>query len=94
MSDYNRIPYSRIEEIRRLNRRIEETSDKWEKVMYRKAKKVRIPYERLDGIMKDSTEMIYAINKKKKIKRCMKRILGFMTAFAMILIGWRVLKSI
>ncbi|MDO4337228.1 MAG: hypothetical protein Q4C91_03965 [Eubacteriales bacterium] len=79
------IPNGRMEEIRRYNQRIEETSDELEKEIYRKAKSFRVPYEKLDMISRDSAEKIYILNKKRKKKRFIKIMLGVIPLLSLIL---------
>lgn len=68
MNNSKKIPYSRIEEIRRLNQCIKETPDEWEKEIYKKIKKIHIPYERLDSILQESREKIILARRKRCIR--------------------------
>lgn len=86
MGDSKRIPYSRMEEIKKFNQKMEETSDEWEKEMYRRAKKVRVPYERLDMIFENSTEKIYALSKKRRRRKYVK-ILFLSGCFVLVILG-------
>lgn len=60
------IPYSIVEERRRLNKCIENAPNECEKEIYRKIRDMKIPYDKLDTILETSKELI---KKKEKQKR-------------------------
>ena len=64
------IPYSIVEERRRLNKCIENAQNEWEKEIYKKIRDMKIPYDKLDAILETSKELI-----KKKEKQRKKRML-------------------
>lgn len=64
------IPYSIVEERRRLNKCIENAPNECEKEIYRKIRDMKIPYDKLDKILETSKELI-----KKKEKQRKKRML-------------------
>ena len=45
------IPYSIVEERRRLNKCIENAQNEWEKEIYKKIRDMKIPYDKLDAIL-------------------------------------------
>ena len=71
------IPYSIVEERRRLNKCIENAPNECEREIYRKIRDMKIPYDKLDTILETSKELIKEKEKQRKIK---KRML-FLTAF-------------
>ena len=64
------IPYSIVEERRRLNKCIENAPNEWEREIYKKIRDMKIPYDKLDTILETSKELI-----KKKEKQRKKRML-------------------
>ena len=64
------IPYSIVEERRRLNKCIENAPNECEREIYRKIRDMKIPYDKLDTILETSKELI-----KKKEKQRKKRML-------------------
>lgn len=60
------ILYSRMEEIRRFNQKMEETPEEWEKDIYRKAKEIPVSYEKLDRVLKESREKILLEQRKRQ----------------------------
>ena len=58
------IPYSIVEERRRLNKCIENAPNECEKEIYRKIRDMKIPYDKLDTILETSKELI---KKKQKM---------------------------
>lgn len=65
------IPYSIVEERRRLNKCIENAPNECEKEIYRKIRAMKIPYDKLDTILETSKELIKKDEKYRKIKRRM-----------------------
>ena len=57
------IPYSIVEERRRLNKCIENAPNECEREIYRKIRDMKIPYDKLDTILETSKELI----KKKDV---------------------------
>lgn len=45
------IPYSIVEERRRLNKCIENAPNEWEREIYKKIRDMKIPYDKLDTIL-------------------------------------------
>lgn len=62
------IPYSILEERRRLNKYIENATNECEKEIYRKIRDMKIPYDKLEAILETSEELIEKKEKQKKIK--------------------------
>lgn len=60
------IPYSIVEERRRLNKCIENAQNECEKEIYRKIRDMKIPYDKLDTILETSKELIKKKEKQKK----------------------------
>lgn len=60
------IPYSIVEERRRLNKCIENAPNECEKEIYRKIRDMKIPYDKLDTILGTSKELIKKKEKQKK----------------------------
>lgn len=60
------IPYSIVEERRRLNKCIENAPNECEKEIYRKIRDMKIPYDKLDTILETSKELIKKKEKHKK----------------------------
>ena len=91
------IPYCAVEERRRLNRCMEKASDDYEKEIYRKIRDMPVPYEKLDEILKDSSDIIISRqHRKNRIRNflvCV-GVFGFLlVVFAMYIImekqrGW------
>ena len=52
------IPYSIVEERRRLNKCIENAPNECEREIYRKIRDMKIPYDKLDTILETSKELI------------------------------------
>ena len=65
------IPYSIVEERRRLNKCIENAPNECEKEIYRKIRYMKIPYDKLDAILETSKEMIKKKEKQKTMKKRM-----------------------
>ena len=65
------IPYSILEERRRLNKYIENATNECEKEIYRKIRDMKIPYDKLEAILETSEELIEKKEKQKKIKKGM-----------------------
>lgn len=65
------IPYSIVEERRRLNKCIENAPNECEKEIYRKIRDMKILYDKLDTILETSKELIKKDEKYRKIKRRM-----------------------
>ena len=61
------IPYSIVEERRRLNKCIENAPNECEREIYRKIRDMKIPYDKLDTILETSKELIKKKNKKKDV---------------------------
>lgn len=59
------IPYSIVEERRRLNKCIENAPNECEKEIYRKIRDMKIPYDKLDTILETSKELIKKKEKQK-----------------------------
>ena len=57
------IPYSIVEERRRLNKCIENAPNEWEREIYKKIRDMKIPYDKLDTILETSKELIEAYAK-------------------------------
>ena len=55
------IPYSIVEERRRLNKCIENAPNEWEREIYKKIRDMKIPYDKLDTILETSKELIKKI---------------------------------
>ena len=65
------IPYSIVEERRRLNKCIENAPNECEREIYRKIRDMKIPYDKLDTILETSKELIKEKEKQRKIKKRM-----------------------
>lgn len=65
------IPYSIVEERRRLNKCIENAPNEWEREIYKKIRDMKIPYDKLDTILETSKELIKEKEKQRKIKKRM-----------------------
>ncbi len=63
------IPYSIVEERRRLNKCIESASNECEKEIYKKIRDIKIPYDKLDAILETSKELIKKKEKQRKVKK-------------------------
>ena len=63
------IPYSIVEERRRLNKCIESAPNEWEKEIYKKIRDMKIPYDKLDAILETSKELIKKEEKQRKVKK-------------------------
>lgn len=63
------IPYSILEERRRLNKYIENATNECEKEIYRKIRDMKIPYDKLEAILETSEELIEKKKNKKNKKR-------------------------
>lgn len=63
------IPYSIVEERRRLNKCIENAPNECEREIYRKIRDMKIPYDKLDTILETSKELIKEKEKQRKIKK-------------------------
>ena len=63
------IPYSIVEERRRLNKCIESASNECEKEIYKKIRDIKIPYDKLDAILETSKELIKKEEKQRKVKK-------------------------
>lgn len=64
------IPYYRVEDMRRINRRIKETPDPWERELYQITKKInaQLPYDTIDKIMEDAIKKLPEYPKKNTRK--------------------------
>lgn len=60
------IPYSIVEERRRLNKCIENAPNEWEREIYKKIRDMKIPYDKLDTILETSKELIKKKEKQRK----------------------------
>ena len=65
------IPYSIVEERRRLNKCIENAQNEWEKEIYKKIRDMKIPYDKLDAILETSKELIKKKEEQRKVKKWM-----------------------
>ena len=65
------IPYSIVEERRRLNKCIENAPNECEREIYKKIRDMKIPYDKLDTILETSKELIKEKEKQRKIKKRM-----------------------
>ena len=63
------IPYSIVEERRRLNKCIESASNECEKEIYKKIRDIKIPYDKLEAILETSKELIKKKEKQRKVKK-------------------------
>ena len=63
------IPYSIVEERRRLNKCIENAPNECEREIYRKIRDMKIPYYKLDTILETSKELIKEKEKQRKKKK-------------------------
>lgn len=63
------IPYSIVEERRRLNKCIENAPNEWEREIYKKIRDMKIPYDKLDTILETSKELIKKKEKQRKKKK-------------------------
>lgn len=63
------IPYSIVEERRRLNKCIENAPNECEKEIYRKIRDMKIPYDKLDTILETSKELIKKKEKQRETKK-------------------------
>ena len=61
------IPYSIVEERRRLNKCIENAPNECEREIYRKIRDMKIPYDKLDTILETSKELIKEKEKKRML---------------------------
>lgn len=61
------IPYSIVEERRRLNKCIENAPNEWEREIYKKIRDMKIPYDKLDTILETSKELIKKKEKQKDV---------------------------
>lgn len=71
------IPYSIVEERRRLNKCIENAPNECEKEIYRKIRDMKIPYDKLDTILETSKELIKKKEKQKKRMLFLINVSGF-----------------
>ena len=71
------IPYSIVEERRRLNKCIENAPNECEKEIYRKIRDMKIPYDKLDTILETSKELIKKKEKQKKGMLFLINVSGF-----------------
>jgi len=62
------IPYSIVEERRRLNKCIENAPNECEREIYKKIRDMKIPYDKLDTILETSKELIKKKEKQRKKK--------------------------
>ena len=67
------IPYSIVEERRRLNKCIENAPNEWEREIYKKIRDMKIPYDKLDTILETSKELIKKKEKQRNPFLCHRR---------------------
>lgn len=63
------IPYSIVEERRRLNKCIENAPNECEREIYKKIRDMKIPYDKLDTILETSKELIKKKDKQRETKK-------------------------
>lgn len=63
MDSHKIIPYWRVEDIRRMNQRMEEVSEEWEVELIKKAKKISVPYDELSELVRKTVKK--AVTQKK-----------------------------
>lgn len=82
------IPYSIIEERRRLNKCIENAPNECEREIYKKIRDMKIPYDKLDTILETSKELI---KKKEKQKRMLFliNVSSFATGICIYIFLWQ-----
>ena len=67
------IPYSIVEERRRLNKCIENAPNECEREIYKKIRDMKIPYDKLDTILETSKELIKKKEKQRNPFLCHRR---------------------
>lgn len=67
MNGQSTIPYSAVEERRRINKCIEHASSECERELYRNIRDMRIPYEKLDNRTAASLQIIKREKRRKEL---------------------------